>query len=177
MRKGTPVTDQVDVVVAQWRRERPDLDPAPMGVVGRIQRANRLLERGLREEFTRHGLQLWEFDLLATLRRSGAPYRLTAGALTDSAMITSGAVTNRVDRLTARGLVTREIDPGNRRSMVITLTPAGRKLMDGILADHLANERRLLAALSPARQRELLDLLRTLLIGLGDGATGVDDRA
>jgi DNA-binding MarR family transcriptional regulator len=177
MRKGTRAADQVDVVVGQWRRERPDADPTPMGVVGRIQRANRLLERGLREEFARHGLQLWEFDLLATLRRSGAPYRLTAGALTDSAMITSGAVTNRVDRLTAQGLVTREVDPRNRRSIVITLTPAGRELMDAILAAHLANERRLLAALSPAQQRQLQDLLRTLLIGLGDGATVVEDLA
>lgn len=166
--------DQVDAVLAQWRRERADVDPAPMGVVGRIQRSNRLLERGLRREFARHGLQLWEFDLLATLRRSGAPYELTAGALTGSAMITSGAVTNRVDRLTASGLVTREVDPDDRRSIVITLTPAGRELIDKILSDHLANEQRLLGSLSPAEQQQLADLLRTLLLGLGDGLAHTD---
>lgn len=160
--------DHVDRVLEQWRTERPDLTADPMGVVGRIQRASRLLERGLSENFARHGLQLWEFDILATLRRAGPPYRLTAGALSDSAMVTSGAITNRIDRLEARGLVTRETDPENRRQVSITLTEEARGLVDDVLVGHVANEDRLLASLSAAEQRRLAALLRTLLIGLGD---------
>ena len=160
--------DHVDRVLEQWRTERPDLTADPMGVVGRIQRASRLLERGLSENFARHGLQLWEFDILATLRRAGPPYRLTAGALSDSAMVTSGAITNRIDRLEARGLVTRETDPENRRQVSITLTEEERGLVDDVLVGRVANEDRLLASLSAAEQRRLAALLRTLLIGLGD---------
>lgn len=160
--------DAVDRVLAQWRTERPDLDPAPMGVVGRISRASRLLERGLAEEFAAHGLQPGEFDLLATLRRSGPPHRLTPGQLVGSAMVTSGAITNRLDRLVAKDLVTRATDPNNRRSVLITLTPAGLRLVDEVVVHHLARERRLLAPLDDADQRQLADLLRRLLEGLGD---------
>jgi DNA-binding MarR family transcriptional regulator len=159
------VADSVDRVLAQWERERPDLDASPMGIVGRIQRASRLLDRGLQEFFGAHDLQSWEFDILATLRRSG---RLTAGELVTASMITSGAMTNRIDRLVARGLVSREIDPDNRRSVLIELTEVGRHLVDDLLAGHLANETRLLAALSPQRRTELAELLRTLLSSLGD---------
>lgn len=157
--------DSVDRVLAQWRAERPDIDPAPMGVIGRIQRATRLLDRGLQSHFATHELQLWEFDILATLRRAGG---MTAGALVESSMVTSGAITNRIDRLVARELVTREIDPANRRSVLIDLTDAGRKLIDEIVVDHLANETRLLEPLSPQEQERLAELLRKLLIGLGD---------
>lgn len=160
--------DNVDRVLEQWRAERPDLDASPMGIVGRIQRASRLLERGLSEHFARHELQLWEFDILATLRRSGPPYRLTAGALSDSSMVTSGAITNRIDRLVAKSLVTRETDPGNRRSVVITLTERGWTLIDKVLTYHVANEENLLLSLSADEQQQLAALLRTLLIGLGD---------
>ena len=160
--------DHVDRVLEQWRAEWPDLEASPMGVVGRIQRASRLLERGLSEHFASHDLQLWEFDILATLRRSGPPYRLTAGALSDSSMVTSGAITNRVDRLEARGLVTRETDRSNRRFVAITLTEMGWNVIDKILAQHVANEAHLLASLSADEQQQLAALLRTLLIGLGD---------
>lgn len=161
--------DHVDRVLQQWRAERPDLETWPMGIVGRIQRASRLLERGLSENFARHDLQLWEFDILATLRRSGPPpYRLTAGALSGSSMVTSGAITNRIDRLLTRGLVTRETDPANRRSVVITLTESGRALINDVLVDHVAYEERLLACLNAEQQQQLATLLRTLLIGLGD---------
>lgn len=160
--------DHVDRVLQQWQAERPDLDASPMGIVGRIQRASRLLQRGLGENFARSGLEQWEFDVLATLRRSGPPYQLTAGALSRSSMVTSGAITNRVDRLADRGLLTREIDPDNRRSVVITLTESGWELVERVLVDHLAYEEQLLASLSPRQRQQLEGLLRTLLIGLDD---------
>lgn len=162
------MADHVDRVLEQWRAERPDLDVAPMGVVGRISRAARSLEREIRGVFDLHGLQPGEFDILATLRRSGAPYQLTAGGLVATSMVTSGAITNRVDRLEAKGLVTRETDPTNRRSVLITLTDRGRSLVDEVVVDHLANERRLLAPLTEREQDQLAALLRKLLTGLGD---------
>ncbi|MFI6518120.1 MarR family winged helix-turn-helix transcriptional regulator [Spirillospora sp. NPDC050679] len=160
--------DNVDRVLRQWRAERPDLDASPMGVVGRIQRASRRLERGLSENFARHGLQLWEFDILGTLRRSGPPYRLSAGALSDSSMVTSGAITNRIDRLVAKGLVTRETDPGNRRSVVITLTESGWKVVEDVLDHHVGYEEQVLDCLNDEEQEQLAGLLRTLLVRLGD---------
>jgi len=163
------VRDNVDWRLDQWRAERPDFDPAPMGVVGRIQRASRLLERGLIRHFATHDLQLWEFDVLATLRRAGPPYRLTTGALVEASMVTSGAITNRIDRLVAKELVTRETDAANRRSVLVTLTDRGRALVDDILVDHVDNETQMLSSLSPAEQERLVGLLRKLLIGLGDG--------
>lgn len=162
------MADHVDRVLEQWRTERPDIDPTPMGVIGRIKRASRLLERKLGEHFAGHDLQLWEFDILATLRRTGPPYRLTAGALVDASMVTSGAITNRIDRLTAKGLVTRETDPASRRSVLITLTDSGRRLVDDVVADHVDLETALLTTLSPSEQEHLAALLRKLLTGLGD---------
>lgn len=160
--------DNVDRRLEQWRAERPDLDPSPMGVVARIQRACRLIDRELRDHFATHDLQLWEFDVLATLRRSGPPYRLTAGALVEASMVTSGAITNRIDRLLARGWVIRETDPANRRSVLITLTGSGRELVDEVVVSHLDLETKLLATLSAGDQDRLAALLRKLLIGLGD---------
>jgi DNA-binding MarR family transcriptional regulator len=139
-----------------------------MGVVGRIQRASRLLERGLSEYFATRGLQTWEFDLLATLLRSGPPYQLTAGDLAATSMITSGAITNRIDRLEARSLVSRQTDPTNRRSVLIALTDLGRELVDGVMSGHVANEVRLIGALRPDEQEQLANLLRTMLTALGD---------
>jgi DNA-binding MarR family transcriptional regulator len=163
--------DAVDGMLAQWRDQRPDVDTSPIGIVGRVSRAARLLERKLQDNYDRYGLQGWEFDVLATLRRAGKPYRLTAGQLVASSMVTSGAITNRIDRLAGRGLVTREVDPGNRRSVLITLTPAGRKLVDEVVVAHTAYEAGLLSALSPRQRDQLAGLLRTLLVGLGDQAT------
>ena len=157
--------DAVDRLLAQWHEERPDVDVSPIGVVGRLSRAARTLERGLQTEFARHGLQPWEFDILATLRRSGAPYELTAGALARSSMVTSGAITNRIDRLVARGLVTREVDPDNRRTVRIGLTAEGRRLVDEVLPHHVANEAALLEPLSPEERERLAGLLRKLLSG------------
>ncbi|MGC0418034.1 MarR family winged helix-turn-helix transcriptional regulator [Embleya sp. AB8] len=166
------VADNVDWRMDQWRRERPDIDPSPMGVVARIQRACRLLERELRDQFATHDLQLWEFDILGTLRRSGHPYQLTAKQLVESAMVTSGAITNRIDRLVARELVTREVDPLNRRSVLITLNDRGRELIDGVVVDHVDLEARLLAKLSGDEREQLAGLLRKLLTTLGDHSPG-----
>ncbi|HEV2635215.1 MAG TPA: MarR family transcriptional regulator [Actinocrinis sp.] len=162
--------DSVDVLLAQWRTERPDLDPAPMGVLGRISRAGRLVEQELAGNFADHGLQSGEFDILATLRRTGAPHRLTAGALAGSTMVTSGAITNRIDRLVAKDLVTRHTDPENRRSVLITLTGRGKELVDEAVVGHLDREAGLLETLDPDEQQHLAALLRKLLIGLGDTA-------
>ncbi|TYB41311.1 MarR family winged helix-turn-helix transcriptional regulator [Actinomadura chibensis] len=162
------MADAVDAILAQWGRERPDLDVSPMGVIGRISRAQLLLGRELRAFFAAHGLENWEFDVLATLRRSGAPYELTAGALLKTAMVTSGAITNRIDRLEARGLVERVRDTGDRRSVRIRLTPRGRETVDAVVGPHVANEERLLAALGTDGRERLADALRTLLESLGD---------
>ncbi|WP_052848737.1 MarR family winged helix-turn-helix transcriptional regulator [Streptomyces avicenniae] len=160
--------DTLDWVIGQWQAERPGLDATPMGVVGRIQRASRLLERGLGDYFATRGLQVWEFDILATLLRAGPPYRLSAGALSRASMVTSGAVTHRIDRLVARGLATRDPDPDSRRSILVGLTDEGRALVSGTLTGHVENETRLLAALTPAERDQLAGLLRKLLVGLGD---------
>ncbi|MBA0053770.1 MarR family transcriptional regulator [Streptomyces sp. AJS327] len=160
--------DNLDWVLAQWQAERPDLDVSPMGVVGRVQRAARLLERGLGETFAEHGLQLWEFDILATLLRAGPPYQLSPGALSRASMVTAGAITNRLDRLAAKGLVDREPDPSSRRNVLVRLTGSGLALVTEALTAHLDNEVRLLSPLDEAEQRHLADLLRKLLTGLGD---------
>ncbi|MFF2553432.1 MarR family winged helix-turn-helix transcriptional regulator [Nocardia sp. NPDC058058] len=160
--------DAVDQITAAWREVRPDVDVSPMEVVARINRLSHLLERELAEFFRGHGLEFWEFDVLATLRRSNDPRGLTAGALNKAAMRTSGAITNRIDRLTAKGLVARIPDPDDRRAIRVNLTPEGRTLVDKVLPLHMVNEERLLAALSPADRDQLNPLLRTLTISLGD---------
>jgi DNA-binding MarR family transcriptional regulator len=164
--------DAVDAILSQWGAVRPDLDPAPMGVVGRLSRAARLLERGLAPVVAEHGLQSGEFDILATLRRAAGTQGMGAGALASSAMVTSGAITNRVDRLVAKGLVTRDLDATNRRAVRIALTPAGRQLVDEAVVQHVANEKRLLGVLDADDQEQLAALLKRLLVGMGDTADG-----
>lgn len=160
--------DAVDLVLAQWRRERPDVDVWPMGIVGRISRLSRLLDRELKEFFAGHGLERWEFDVLATLRRSGPPYELTAGALNRAAMVTSGAITNRIDRMAAKGLVERVPDEEDRRSVRVRLTERGLATVEELVGLHAANEARLLASLGPKERDELAGALRGLLTSLGD---------
>ncbi len=154
--------DQVDAIVEQWRRERPDLDVGGMEVIGRISRLDRALRPHLRAVFARHGLEDWEFDVLATLRRSGPPHRLTAGGLLASMMITSGTLTNRIDRLEGRGLIARERDPDDGRIVWVALTDEGFDVVDAAVTEHAANELALLEALSTAQRRQLVDLLREL---------------
>jgi DNA-binding MarR family transcriptional regulator len=165
--------DAVDEMMDQWRRARPELDPSPMGIIGRVSRLNALFTRELKDFFGRYGLENWEFDVLATLRRAGDPdqsYELTAGALLKSAMVTSGAITNRIDRLERKGLVARRADPVDRRSVRIGLTEQGLTLIDEMIAGHLANERRILAALEDPGT--LAGELRALLLALGDTTPG-----
>jgi DNA-binding MarR family transcriptional regulator len=156
------VPDSVDLILEQWARERPDLDASPMGVVGRVQRISRELERALVRVFARFDLGQGEFDALATLRRSGEPYRLTPGALCESMMVTSGAVTKRVDRLERVGLVAREPDPDDRRGVLVGLTAEGLEMVDRVVEEHLENEQRLLADLTDAERERLARLLRAL---------------
>ena len=156
------MTDPVDLILSQWQRERPDLDRSPMAVVGRISRIARRIDLAQRATFARYELDPPAFDVLATLRRSGEPFALTAGDLMRSAMVTSGAITQRLDRLEARGLVRRDPHPDDGRVVLVSLTPAGRQLVDRVLPDHLATEERLLAGLTPQQRTALADLLRTL---------------
>jgi DNA-binding MarR family transcriptional regulator len=158
--------DGVDEILEQWRRERPDLDPAPIGVVGRISRLARELERRLEPVYAAHGLEPGWHDLLATLRRSGPPFRMRPTDLMNALMLTSSGTTKRLDRLEKAGMVAREPDPGDRRGTLIVLTETGRTLIDGVTGPHLANEARLLAALTPEERDVLAGLLRKLLVHL-----------
>lgn len=154
--------DHVDQIVAQWNEQRPDLDVSGMEIIGRISRLELRIKPRLLEVFADHGLEAWEFDMLATLRRSGPPFRLSAGQLLKSMMITSGTMTNRIDRLEARGLIRRVDDPDDRRVVLVELTGDGREKIDEALPDHAANEKRLLTPLSLEEQRTLVRLLRKL---------------
>jgi len=164
--------DGVDRILAQWAVERPDLDPSPMGVVGRIHRLADLLDAGLRPPFAAEGIGHGDFDVLASLRRAGAPYRLSASGLTATMVVTSGAVTKRVDRLVAAGLVVRTVAEHDGRGRLIELTPRGLEITDRVVAKHWANEDRLLAALSASERDQLAGLLRTLLLSLEPTAPG-----
>ncbi|GAA3047184.1 MarR family transcriptional regulator [Streptomyces lactacystinicus] len=163
-----PVADHVDRVVAQWGAERPDLDVSPMEVFGRLKRLYRLVDAALNRTFAEHGLDAASFDVLATLKRSGPPYRLTPSGLMQSAMVTSGAITQRLDRLEARGLVTRTRSDQDGRSREVALTPEGHVLIDRALPDHLATEHRMLAGLDEAQRTAFVEVMRTLLADFGD---------
>jgi DNA-binding MarR family transcriptional regulator len=161
-----PARDGVDDILDQWRRERPDLDPTPIGVVGRISRLAREIEQRLEAVYREHGLEPGWHDVLATLRRSGPPFRLRPTDLTTALMLTSSGTTKRLDRLERAGLVERTADPRDRRAVTISLTTDGRALIDRVTEAHLANERNLLRSLSDTEQQRLADLLRTLQLGL-----------
>jgi DNA-binding MarR family transcriptional regulator len=158
--------DHVSTVLAQWAAERPDLDVSPMGIIGRISRLSLTMSKELELVFTQFGLYRWSFDMLATLRRSGAPYRLSPGALSRSMMVTSGTMTNRIDHLEEMGLVRRIPDPEDRRGILVELSEQGRELIDTALTAHVANEERILKALSKEEQRTLAALLAQLLSSL-----------
>jgi len=158
--------DGVDKIIEQWRAARPDLDPSPIGVIGRISRLARELEARLEPVYKQHGLEPGWHDLLATLRRSGPPFALRPSDLTGTLMLTSSGTTKRLDKLEEAGLIARGPDPNDRRAILITLTPEGKDLIDGVTAAHLANEASLLEGLSAAEQRELAALLRKLLLSL-----------
>ena len=164
--------DAVDHIVEQWAAARPDLDSSPIAVIGRVSRLSRLIDRRLAENFAAFGLENWMYDVLATLRRGGAPYALTAGDLVRRTMVTTGAITHRIDRLAERGLVERAAAPDDRRKVVVRLTAAGRALVDDVAAAHLATEHEILGGLTTRQRRQLADLLRVPLLTLGDDAAG-----
>jgi DNA-binding MarR family transcriptional regulator len=159
--------DRAETAITQWASERPDLPSLPMAVLGRLfEAAERVMRDHLNPLFTEAGLQPGEFDVLATLRRSGAPYMLSPTRLYEAAMISSGGMTNRLDRLEHAGLVERRPDPDDRRGKLIALTVAGRRVIDETITRHVANEEQLLSALTTAEQETLNVLLRKLIAAL-----------
>jgi DNA-binding MarR family transcriptional regulator len=161
---GAGVRDEVDDLVGAWRRQRPDLDVEPLHVLSRVSRLARHLDIARRSAFASHGLESWEFDVLSALRRAGPPFQLTPGVLLRATLVTSGTMTNRIDRLAASGYVRREPDPRDRRGVLVTLTDEGQEVVDAALDDLLAGERKLLAGLDAGQRHTLADLLRTLLV-------------
>jgi DNA-binding MarR family transcriptional regulator len=162
-RGGSDHADEVDRLIAAWRRERPDLDVAPMQVLSRVTRLARHLDLARRSAFAAHGLESWEFDVLSALRRSGRPYELSPGQLIRETMVTSGTMTNRVDRLMEKGLVDRLPDPDDRRGVLVRLTKRGQAGVDAALEDLLRREQTLLQDLSAKERDSLARLLRTVV--------------
>jgi len=159
--------DRTAFAVKQWARERPDLPSLPMDVLGRLwEAAERVMRDHLNPLFAEAGLQWGEFDVLATLRRSGEPYMLSPTRLYEAAMISSGGMTARLDRLERAQLIERRPDPSDRRGKLIALTGKGRELIDAMITRHVANEQRILASLTPAEQQKLAQLLKKLIAGL-----------
>lgn len=158
---GQDQGDHVDWVIAQWQAERPDLDVSPQGVVARLHRVGLRLTEELVAVYAQHGLGEGEFDVLATLRRSGPPYALTPGDLGAASMVSSGAISKRVDRCVAQGWVTRRPSEEDGRSRVVALTAAGRELIDRAFEAHIANEHRLVGLLTERQREQLAQLLRT----------------
>jgi DNA-binding MarR family transcriptional regulator len=167
------VRDEVDEIVARWAAERPDLDVTPLQVLSRISRLARHLDRARRAAFAAHGLEIWEFDVLSALRRQGPPYQLSPGALLRATLVTSGTMTNRIDRLAAAGLVSRSRDQEDKRGVLVQLTGAGLRAVDAAMSDLLARERALLTGLDAGQEAELAALLRILLVPFdAEGAPG-----
>lgn len=160
--------DHVGRIQEQWRRERPDLDVSPQGLYGRLHRLADLLRVELEAEFRRHGLREGEFDVLAALRRAGEPYELAAGDLARHTMVTTGAISKRIDRLEAAGLVSRRVSTEDARGRLIALTELGRRVVDETFTDHIANEHRLMAGLSERDRADLERALTRWLVLLGD---------
>lgn len=154
--------DAVDAILDQWRRELPDVDASPMAVFGRIHRVFLRYQVHVTEIFTSYGINAAAFDILAALRRHGAPYRQTAGALAESSLITTGGISLRVDRLEKVGLVIRERDHDDKRVVYVKLTEKGLELIEKVAADHFANEEKLLVGLTTSERRQLGQLLSRL---------------
>lgn len=155
--------DEVDSLVEAWERERPDLDVSPMQVLSRVTRLARHLDKLRGAAFAASGLESWEFDVLAALRRAGPDHRLSPGQLLKETMVTSGTMTNRVDRLAARGLVTRESHPDDRRVVLVRLTDAGRQAVDGAFTDLMTAEQQILGHLDASQREAVTAALRELL--------------
>lgn len=159
-----PRKDRLDAIMEAWKRERPELDPAPMGIVGRVFQLSKMLEQRLDSVFEKYGLGTWAFDVLAALRRSGEPFRQSPTALFSQLLLSSGAMTNRIDRLEKAELVERVPDPNDRRGVLVQLTRKGIDLIDSIMPEHLENEETILSELSSAERKQLANLLRKLIL-------------
>jgi DNA-binding MarR family transcriptional regulator len=157
-----PTNDEVDRIVDAWSRERPDLDFSPLQVLSRVGRLSRHLDRERRTAFAESELDSWEFDVLSALRRAGAPYQLSPKSLLQQTLVSSGTMTNRIDRLVARELVERRADPGDGRGILVVMTARGRDTVDRAISTLLVGEAAMLEALSPADQEKLAALLRKL---------------
>ena len=169
-----PEHDKLDELIEQWRREKPDLDPGVMASVGRILAVAAQIDQRLSASAAENGLDRGQGDVLFTLRRSGAPYRLSPSELVSSLLVTSGTMTNRLDRLEARGLIERVANPEDRRGMNVQLTAKGRRLVDRAVPEHIAGEERMLSGLTK-RDREQLDrIMRKLLAHLASGDDSAD---
>jgi DNA-binding MarR family transcriptional regulator len=155
--------DRVDDFIDQWRRERPDLEPEVMGIFGRLGRVWAHATRAIESTIGAWNLQFGEFDVLATIRRSGTPFTVAPSQLTRSMMLSPSGLTSRLDRLEKLGLIERRASPDDRRSLLVVLTPEGRRVVDEAVTAHVANETRLLAALNPDERKALDQVLRRLL--------------
>ena len=156
--------DEVDRLVAAWHVARPELDPSPMEVLSRVSRLSKHLDRARQRVLETQGLDLWEFDVLVALRRAPSPHELSPGALLHATLVTSGTMTNRIDRLTDRGLVARHPDPQDGRGVLVRLTPQGATRADAAMAELLRRERELLSELDERQRTTLAGLLRRLLL-------------
>ena len=155
--------DAIDATLTQWQRERPDLDCTPMGPIGRLKRCAALLETRIEAGLASFGLALWEFDMLATLRRAGTPFCLSPTALFSTLMVTSGTMTHRLKQLEKRGLISRLPNPDDARSLLVQLSPQGLALIDRAVPAHVDNERQMLAALPAGMAHTLDEALSTWL--------------
>ncbi|MEY4323639.1 MAG: hypothetical protein RL410_1420 [Actinomycetota bacterium] len=155
--------DEVDEIVAAWQSQRPDLDVGPLAVLSRVTRLAHHLDRARAQAFEAHDLESWEFDVLAALRRAGSPFSLSAGDLMRQTMVTSGTMTNRIDRLSTSRLVTRQPDPADGRGVLVVLTAEGLNRVDAALSDLLVREHEILSALSSVERNQLADILRQLI--------------
>ncbi|MEI7778134.1 MAG: MarR family transcriptional regulator [Actinomycetes bacterium] len=167
-----PEPDEVDRLVAAWRSERPDLDVDPLEVLSRVSRLARHLDLARRQAFAAHDLEAWEFDVLAALRRAGSGAALSPGALLTQTLVTSGTMTNRIDRLGARGLVEREAYLPDRRGVIVRLTESGRTAVDAALTDLLEREANILDAIRPSDRKVLASLLREIVRPFDDASAG-----
>jgi DNA-binding MarR family transcriptional regulator len=163
--------DRIEELLKQWKRERPDLDASPMGILGRLMILTRLAERGVNDVLREHNLTIPEFDLLAVLRRCGPPFRQPVGVLCDHTLLSSGAMTNRIDRVEQKGIVRRERNPGDRRGVLVALTPKGRALIDKLIPERLEEAHERVSVLTVKDQRQLDVLLTRFLAALSEEGT------
>jgi DNA-binding MarR family transcriptional regulator len=167
---SVPTSDEVDRIVEDWSRERPDVDFAPLQVLSRVARLAKHLDRARRQAFAASGLEPWEFDVLAALRRAGSPYQLSPKALLQQTLVSSGTMTNRIDRLVGRRLVERRTDPHDGRGVLVVMTSRGAEAVDAAISELVSGEADLLEVLSKADQERLSILLRKLSLDFDEPA-------